>query len=383
MYATSSDFHTAVKNGNPQKALLIFSDCVFTDLDISVSDGIHFNEYFNTEEDLAIGQANSSEISFTLFNDNRLLNSYKFGEFLATLGVRLSADTYTQKGYVQITTGYGQYIGNLSKPYLTRDGSNIPAQPDFAVHSLLGYDGKVYAFGDSNQYKVYNDKTGADITSSVTINSFMLHKSRTQWEGKGLFYNKSTRKLFMYEGGDRQIYEFCPLGWFIAERPKAPDQIQINMTCYDRMQLFDEDMPTAAKLGVTYPTTIGNLYSKLCKYVGVTPESTTFINSTAIIRSEPDDFKTVTMRDVLKWIAEAAGSNARFNRDGVLRMEWLRNTSQAYEATGYSEFNPYWYQTKKVTKLYNRDTQDVEDHTYGSGSEGYLIQDNPLLKGVK
>ena len=49
----------------------------------------------------------------------------------------------------------------------------------------------------------------------------------------------------------------------------------------------------------------------------------------------------------------------------------------------YSEFNPYWYKTKKVTKLYNRDTQESADSIYGGGSENYLIQDNPLLKGVK
>ena len=111
-------------------------------------------------------------------------------------------------------------------------------------------------------------------------------------------------------------------------------------------------------------------------------KTTTFINSTAKITKEPDDFKTATMREVLKWIAEAAGSNAKFNRDGVLEMMWLRSTTQSYEATNYEEFNPYWYQTKKVTKLYNRDTQGGTDKTVGTGKEAYLIQDNPLLRGV-
>ena len=40
MYNCSDAFHEAVKNGNEQKALLIFSDCVFTDADISVENGI-------------------------------------------------------------------------------------------------------------------------------------------------------------------------------------------------------------------------------------------------------------------------------------------------------------------------------------------------------
>ena len=86
MYPASQEFHQAVADGAPQKALLIFEDAVFTNDDIDVSTGISFRDYFNLEEDLAIGQAPSNEISFSLLNENRLLNEYKFGAFLATLG---------------------------------------------------------------------------------------------------------------------------------------------------------------------------------------------------------------------------------------------------------------------------------------------------------
>ena len=79
MYACSEAFHEAVRNGNDQKALLIFSDCVFTDDDISVETGIEFHDYFNMEEDLSIGQTTSNEVSYSLFNDDRLLNDYLFG----------------------------------------------------------------------------------------------------------------------------------------------------------------------------------------------------------------------------------------------------------------------------------------------------------------
>ena len=49
MYNASSAFHTAVANGSPQMALLIFSDAVFCNRDINVSVGIEFNDYFNVE----------------------------------------------------------------------------------------------------------------------------------------------------------------------------------------------------------------------------------------------------------------------------------------------------------------------------------------------
>lgn len=381
MYPCSDAFHEAVRNGNDQKALLIFSDCVFTDDDISVDTGIEFHDNFNGEKDIAIGQTPSNEISFALFNDARLLNGYEFGDFLATLGVLLSTDQYSARGNVMVTTTYATYIGNSEYPFVTRNGNTLASQPSFGVYSILAYDGKVWCFGNNGQHAVYNDSNGQNITSQNPLNSFMKAKA-VQWRNKGIMYNKTSRRLMVYNNGNRDLYEFVPLGWFTAERPKAPDTIRIEMHCYDYMQKFEGDMPSAKALGVTYPTTIGNLFVKLCKYAGVQYKSSTFINSTAKITKEPEDFQNATMREVLHWIAEAAGSNAKFNRDGVLEFVWLRNTEQSYAATGYSEFNPYWYKTKKVTKLYNRSTQEGTDSTYGSGNEAYLIQDNPLLKGV-
>ena len=228
---------------------------------------------------------------------------------------------------------------------------------------------------------MYKDSNGANITSQFTLNSFM-RKKVANWKGKGIFYNKSSRILFIYQGGERKRYEFVPLGYFTAERPKAPDVIDISLTCYDFMQKFEKDMPSSEDMGLTYPTTIANLFTKMCQHVGVDFQTEAFINSTATIAKKPADFDNATMRDVLKWIAEAACSNARFDRDGKLILDWLKQTSQSFAATGYKEFNPYWYKTKQITKLYNRDTQDCKENTYGSGDEGYLIQDNPLLKGV-
>lgn len=381
MYNASEAFHQAVEDGNEQKALLIFPDCVFTDEDISLDRGIEFHDSFNLEEDLSIGQTPSNEISFSLFNDDRLLNDYEFGDFLATIGVQIGTDRYTQIGNVMVTTVYATYVGASAYPFLTRNSSAVPSQPSFPVNSLLAYDGKLWCFNNDGRFAVYNDATGENITRQYHLNDFMRNKV-AGWAGKGIFYNKDSRILFIYHGGDRDRYEFVPLGWFTAERPKAPDVIQIDLTCYDFMQKFEKDMPTAAELGITYPTSIRNLFVKMCDHVGVPYQISTFINGDAMIQKEPADFESVTMRDVLKWIAEAAGSNVRFNRDGKLELVWLRRTGQTYTASGYREFNPYWYETKQVTKLYNRDTQDVTEKTVGNGDEAYLIQDNPLLRGV-
>ena len=383
MYSASSAFHKAVADGKQQMAMLIFEDAVFTNEDINVTSGIRFNDYFSTDDDIAIGQTPSNEITFSLFNDGRYLNNYEFGEFTATLGVLISEGTYQQTGSVYMRTTNASWTGNDVAPFVLRNGSAAGiAQPSFAVRSMLCYDGKVWAFSSSGQRVVYDERTGANITSqNPQLNAFMKNKVKG-WNGKGIFYNKSARKLKIWEAGETQQYEFVPLGVFTAERPNAPDTIQLDLDCFDHMQKFEEDMPDKSTLGITYPVTLATLLQKLCDYVGVTLKTTTFINSTAKITSEPRDFESATMRDVLKWIAEAAAGNARFDRDGKLVIDWTRSTTQRYTETEYASFAPYWYETKQITKLYNRSSDGTSEKTKGSGDEGYLIQDNPILKGV-
>lgn len=378
MYAASDAFHEAVANGNKQKAMLIFSDAVFTDEDIDVDAGIEFDDNFNMENDIAIGQMTSNEIRFSLFNDDRLLNNYEFGEFVATIGVLIGTGSYVQQGNIVIDTDAGQYIGSSAYPYIKRNNTALSHQPAWPVKSLLAYDGKVWAFSGDGQYVVYDDATGANITSQNPVNAFMAHKSMS-WNWKGLVYNKTSRILFIYSDGIRERYEFVPLGTFIADRPNVPDQIRIDMDCFDRMKKFEKDMPDDATLGISYPTTVGNLFVKMCQYLNVPYRSASFLNSEATIGGRPSAFDTATMRTVLGWIAEVAASNARFDRDGYLIMDWLRTTSQTYSESDYSEFKPYWYETTTVTKLYSRDTTSGEDTIVGSGDVGYLIQNNPLI----
>ncbi len=385
MYPASDAFHKAVANGNDQMALMIFSDCVFTNEDINVSAGISFHDTFNAQEDISIGQTLSNSITFSVFNDNELLNNYGFGKFTATLGVKIATDSYQQLAPVVMNTNQAQYLGDSEQPYLSRNGQAVSVQPTFPVRSMLGYDGKVWVFSDRGQFAVYDDKTGTNITAGHKLNAFMRNKV-TLWseKGEGIFYNKNSRILFIYAGGFRDRYEFVPLGVFRADRPNNPGVHEIGLSCFDLMQDAELDMPSASELGVTYPTTIGRLFTALCNYIGATRGTKEFLNDDATISAEPSEFKDATIRTALGWIAEAACSNAKFNRDGELCLEWLKQTNQTYNESSYARFEPYWYKTKKINRLYVRNTNDNSEtieRMSGSGNEHYLIQDNPLLRG--
>lgn len=387
MYPASNEFHEAVANGNPQKALMIFPDCVFTNDDISVDSGIDFRDYFNLEEDISIGQTPSNEISFTLFNDDRLLNDYGFGDFLATIGVLTKTANYSQRGICTVTVGNDVYVTQSRRPYISRNGTPLGTQPTEQIRSMLAYDGKLYCFGAHEDYCIVYNLDGGTV-SNTDVNAFMRRKAFRYWQGMGMYYHDRTQnnitihELLIWQTGTKYTYEFVPLGYFTADRPKAPDKIQIDMTCNDFMMKFDEDWETN-KPSVTYPVTLSSLYAALCNSVGVSYRiPSPFINGSATISEEPEDFDTASKRDVLKWIAEAACANARIDRDGYVILDWVRTTSQSYDATRYEEFEPYWYQTPRVSKLYNRDSNGSDDKTVGSGSNGYLILDNPILKGV-
>lgn len=389
MYNASSAFHTAVANGAHQIALLIFSDAVFTNKDINVTSGIEFNDYFNTEEDLTIGQALSNEISFSLFNDTGLLDNYGFGEFTATIGAQIGNETVSNAGTVQAQSASHTYVAYASSPYLKRDGSAVSSQPAYPVKTILIYDGIVYCRLSNGAVIGYKDSNGT--TQSVSVNNFMKAQLAA-WEGEGIAYTKASGenyKLRIWKGTNKRTYEFVPLGVFNAERPNVPYVNEIRMTCYDRMQRFETDMPNDEDLEISYDgggCTFSNLFTQMCSYLEVPFVSSTFINSAAKYTTRPEAFDNATMRDVLQWIAEAAGSVARFDRDGRLKLDWLRTNNgsalQTIDEHGYSDFNPYWYATKQVTELRNRAADGSYENSKGNGNETYLIQDNPLLKGV-
>lgn len=386
MYSASAAFHNAVANGSPQMALLIFSDAVFTNADINVSVGIEFNDYFNVEEDLAIGQALSNEISFNLFNDQGLLNNYAFGDFLATIGAQTNSETVTAQGTVQASSTAHTYVAYSSSPYLKRDGTAVSSQPSAPVVSILIYNGTVYCRLNNGTVKAYTDSNGN--AKTVTVNSFMLAQM-AKWYGEGIFYNKDNRTLKIWKGTNLRTYEFVPLGYFTAERPNVPTVNEIHFTCNDFMMKFDRDMPTDASLNIsasdyTNGLMFKTLMSKMATAVGVTFDASTFtVNGNATISERLQECDGVNMREVVQWLAEAGASVARINRDGTLVFDWIRtNTGQSYNENSYMEFNPYWYQTRVVNKLYNRSSAGAYDTNRGDGSEAVLIQDNPFLKGV-
>ena len=189
-------------------------------------------------------------------------------------------------------------------------------------------------------------------------------------------------KAFTSDG----LYEFAPLGIFIAERPDVVAKDMIEVRASDRMTLFDVEMPGKSDLSLnptsSNPVTILALLQAMCSYVGVTLASTSFLNNDLTFSSWPTkSFSGRTMREVLKWIAEAAGSMARFNREGELEICWFQTVNVTYDENDYSEFAQTWYETAAIDGLKVRNAEETSESSYGTNPENYyVIAGNPFLR---
>ena len=292
MYTFSETLQAAIAAGNRQRCLLEFVDespvVTFSNEDIMINDGIQVSSTFNGETDLTVGGCPSTEIRFSLRNDQSQLANFGFGKFNAWLGA-------------QITSG-------------------TPA-------------------------------SGAK-TATFT------------------------------ENGITALYEFAPIGVFVADRPNVVRTNTIRVNAHDQMTLFDVDMPDKTALGITYGngTTLATLLTKMCQYAGVTLKSSNFLNNDIQIKKEPDVFESSTMREVLGLIAEAACSFARFDRNGELEIVWFNQTTKVYDEHKYSDVSQYWYETEAIDKLHIRNADSTTELKIGSGTNAYLIQDNPFLR---
>lgn len=308
MITVSSAFSTALAAGEPQRWVFKWDNgSVLSNEDISIEDGVSYDETFCSETDLTVGLTPSSSISFVLMNDEYQFLNFSFGWFVAKLGVRTAV------------------VENDSAPTL---------------HPTL----------------------------TLSQNDTVLTVS-----GNGYL----------------ETYELVPFGRFYVEEPAILRKHTIEITALDQMQLFEEDMPSASALNITYPVSAADLLSAMCTYLDVDIASSmytggvlTFTNSTVTLASEPKSFSSASMREVLGWIAEVACCVARFNRNGELVFVWLNRLTRSYSEGNYTGFDRTEYSTTPVDKLSIRNEDSTEETVVkdpNTEDSPYMIQDNPFL----
>lgn len=170
------------------------------------------------------------------------------------------------------------------------------------------------------------------------------------------------------------------VGTFTVLTPQTGGET-ITITATDASWRTDKTYTTS----VSFPATLGTLFSDACDSCGISYQSTTFKNSSFLVGSPPEG--DYTFRQIIGYIACIAGGNARINRQGYMEIisydfdhttyhdltEWINLTLDT------SDITLTGLKTSKTTT--NEDGEEITAEVL-QGADGYVISvTNPLMLG--
>lgn len=376
-YTVSPDFKNKIKDGiTQQRGVILFSDLYFTDEDIQ-QDGIVVSETFSTNEHLSFGICPSATLSFKVLS-NGLLSGYEFGTASVYVGVQISTSAFTMPSGTSayIMVGDDAYTASASGVFC--NGARISSGK---FVSLL-YDGvSVYAFGQTFSLKI--DPSDQTFTQYVP-HRFMVQKMQSAKSVAMVLTNGIMTGANIWHEDYMETYEFVPLGVFEVEKPtKTITDVIAIQDAYDRMKWFDIDASEYLG-GLTYPITLGEIFTSLCDYVEVPYASDTFPYSTVSYANSPFSDTSCSCRDILSWIAERARKVAKFDRTGRLAFEWIGDEIAEELTTsdiGMDDYDCAEYHTEAVTGVLLKGSNGAS-LSFGDMENPYTVMGNPFVPTI-
>lgn len=263
---------------------------------------------------------------------------------------------------------------------------------------------------------------GFSMTDETTTGKFGV--GSTAGKTISITINNHTNKFSMYDFYKAIIYMYVSVtledGTVLKERkgkyyvinPTSPGDV-IVLSGVDSMHLFDKPY----NANTVYPASLQSILSDCCLDCGVNIGFRQFDNYNFVIDKKPED---CTYRQVVSWVAQIAGYNARISNADYLELVWYDNSllnqnildggkffdyneEDTYDGGDFSTYtdNILWdggnftdTAPENVTKIksISVSTDDVvitgvmvkyEDTEVLSGEEGYCItiSDNDLVIG--
>ena len=227
---------------------------------------------------------------------------------------------------------------------------------------------------------------------TVSFLSTFMGKKLQRLALKHLSFARRGTTLIEYNmRGTASHYEYRSCGVFRFDRPRLMNAETIKLNSFDKLEKSDKKVYNFLE-GLTYPITLGSLYTQLCAEVGLTPAETTFTNSTYSISAKPEWYEGITSNEVFRYIAELACSNVRMTRDGKISLGWFAAQDYSLPQNMLFSTEIYDFQVKKIDKLvveFDRESADTTSNgiekvtlTVGTGNNTYYIRNNPLIMGT-
>lgn len=379
---------TAIRNKKRQQAMVIFPEpfSIFANEDIAANGGIEFSELLNSDENLCMGRAVQSNVSVALINSDKLLSSVDFmQEFIVSLGVEIDSGEVSVRSDATLGVKVGDHVitATGSRVYFDSTAYSVAGTPA----ALFVYEDKMFVIGTAGAVINAFTISGNTMTTATLPewNAFMRGKC-AKWAtaGKCLSYVDGIMHESAVSDGVMayRTSQFAPLGHFVGSKPdKVKTQI-VSLSGDDLMQRFEK---TAQEYfdTLTYPATLETLFIKLCEHCGVEAgDVSAALNMDKQFDAAPIDNDVSTCREVLAYIAEAAGCYARISRDGKCELVWFSDVDYTLNRTDYFSIDMAEYEVQRIDKLQSHVTQDDIGVIVGEGTNGYDIIDNPYLNGA-
>ncbi len=369
----------------------------FTDFYLSAKDGdfttdpVTITSETGEGEDISIGNAPAKVLTATLLNPDGAMDALTWGNGSVYIGVETasaSADTYNSYP-VHILAGSVHY-GINSSGNARRNNTNytLGGTPVAVISNAAGND---VLFITDTKIGRYNGSFST-ITTPTAEQAFMAAKFRAMPHSVGVLLDANGLPS-VYNSvaeGTKQTFSYVPMGVFDFSGVDAYG-ITFGVEAYDKMTVFDGDCTSwwnaidfdNGGSGRMLSALAGMVYSHY-GFIGSPTISASAVNDSLVWNTNPITSYAVTGRDILKWLAEAMGCNARMGRTGGLEFWTFATEPVTTVATIYPDIiisNTRVKGKATVPKMTETICYNVLGAGYQVGSSGspYYVVANPFI----
>lgn len=192
--------------------------------------------------------------------------------------------------------------------------------------------------------------------------------------------------VYEEEAGERK-----EKGHYIAEKPQKLSANKTRITAYDNISRLDTDV-TEWFNGLSFPEPIEayELAKMVFEQCGITPARQS-IGESGKYPISKITLKSVTGRQIIRWLAEICGVFCIANPSGEADFRWYEPTSTLISAKSKKNAVTFFrgslsyedYKVKQIDKVQIRQNDKDKGTIYPPGAVGgnvYIIKSNPFLK---
>ena len=314
----------------------------FTDFYLSAKDGdfttdpVTITSETGEGEDISIGNAPAKVLTATMLNPDGAMDALTWGDGAVYIGAETasaSADTYST--YPVLVLAGTIRCGLNASGNMVR-GSSTSTLGGTPVAVIANSNASDILYITTTKIGRYNGGFST-VNSPTPAQAYMAAKFRAMPHSVGVLLDANGLPSVYHSvaEGTKQTFSYVPMGVFDFSIVDAYG-ITFGVEAYDKMTVFDADATEwwnsidfdNGGSGRQLSWIAGELYTHY-GFIGSPTIAASAVNDSLVWNTNPITSYAVTGRDILKWLAEAMGCNARMGRTGGLEFWTFSSTAVA------------------------------------------------------